>query len=143
MLVKFYEGWQARRAFRANTDTLCAVAVRRAVPDRVIIEVDRWHANLEMTDAVMDAVMTRWKQELPLLKDRAEGMWATGADTGECHFHTEFSVTIGKEMLAGWKTFLADLLSRPESWGSHHEDKRRLREQRRILASLDASAPVQ
>jgi hypothetical protein len=114
MRVEFFEGRIRYKAAGANTDGLCAVAVK-CLCDGAAMEVDRRTASLGVTDAVVMAVAERWTKELPSLTRRPREMYCSGAH-GEGWPHTALFVTCGFGMLAGWKKFLGELLSRAESW---------------------------
>jgi hypothetical protein len=132
MRIEFFEGRHRGKAFRANTDEVCAVMVVRC-RNGWHLEIDRWCADLEMTADVLRAVSERWEKEIPLLKRRPRDMYCSGpppADDLGCH--TCMFVTIGWEMLDGWKVFLADILSRPESWRSWTGKKKADRALRRF-----------
>jgi hypothetical protein len=106
------------------------------------LEVDRWHADLEMTYEVMKAVNERWEKEIPLPKRRPRNMYISGASEDHA-CNTCLFVTIGWEMLDGWKVFLADILSRPESWRSW-TGKKKLDRTNRILGKFTGKgAPIQ
>lgn len=130
MRVEFFERRGLReKAFFANSDELCEVEIVR-VHNGAVLNLDRWHADLEMTNAASKAIFARWKQEIPLLKRQPQEMYFVGGsvggmeDGGEIYpLHTELSVAIGWGMLKGWKQFLRELLSRPESWESHRREK--------------------
>jgi hypothetical protein len=120
MRVEFLEGRHLAEWLKANDDEVCAVMVW---PERggKLLCVDRKKTNLEMTDAAIRAIAERWEQELPTLKLRPDYM-SCSAPVEEGWLHIELSITCGGRKLAGWKQFLAELLSRPESWGSYDSE---------------------
>lgn len=108
MEVRFFEGPRGHQAFKANTDALVAVAVRRGC----YLEVDR-RAGPIFTLAVREAIRERWQGEATLTK-RRNGFCCSGNEY--------FCIRINRRFLGAWKTFLTDLLSRTESYVSRRKE---------------------
>lgn len=137
MRVEFFEGRRSRqKAALANSDELCAVAVTM-LRHGAKLECDRGRADLkwEIVPAAFMAMCERHTQEYDPLKRKSypRDMICSGPTYG-CLY-----VVVAEGMLEGWKKFLREMLSRPESW--EPRKVKRAREKREMWELREMEIP--
>jgi hypothetical protein len=110
MQVEFFA---VKRRAKVNSDEVCAIKVNR-LRHGATLETNWRVADLEMTQAVRQAVMERYMERWDDMRSSPHH-WPRNNICSGPNYPMLF-ITCGEGMLEGWKAFLQELLSRPESW---------------------------